>query len=571
MIGDAGNVALKRLTTVPRVPPRPGQAETATHAELATLPDILTEGHVEPTPSGRRLKTAVILLALGGGIALARLHTYDEPVERDLATYAVVANELLNGQRLYSEIWDNRTPAIHLSYALAQLLVGNGQAQFYLLGVAAAVITLLGVYWAASKGGLRPELGLWAAAFWAAVQSTLGVQANQPNTEVFMNACTIWAFALLVARNDQAPGWPRTLAIGGLLALATLYKHIVIVPAVLLAAAHVAWPPDGKPGRRRALGQALVMAALGAAVWGGLFAYFGATQRLQSFYEAVFVFNRYDIAETLGGGFLEPDTYSQSLSLAGLTLPLSVLAAAGLMVSLARQWTRPGVLLFAYAAATFICICLPHRTYPHYYQLWLPVLAVAAAWVLGALLNPVLHPRRFPATAATALLILLCLRVPDYFQLNGGTVSPRGPEACSRMKYGTSIFVNARRAAQDIDRLLLPGETFYQWGFDPEQYFYSGRRPASGVLWAWSALYTPLWKQQAERILTDLKREPPELVVVVLEDMPSPEWHPVVQWFSTHYRPMGNDEAKYPFRFLCLKGGRLEARQRSQQVPTLAD
>jgi hypothetical protein len=45
-----------------------------------------------------------ILIALCILIALARLHTYNEPFERDLMTYAVMAHEMLAGRELYSDL-----------------------------------------------------------------------------------------------------------------------------------------------------------------------------------------------------------------------------------------------------------------------------------------------------------------------------------------------------------------------------------------------------------------------------------------------------------------------------------
>lgn len=45
-------------------------------------------------------------------IALARLHTYDEPFERDILTYAVFAHEMLAGRELYSDLWVHSGPEL---------------------------------------------------------------------------------------------------------------------------------------------------------------------------------------------------------------------------------------------------------------------------------------------------------------------------------------------------------------------------------------------------------------------------------------------------------------------------
>jgi len=102
-----------------------------------------------------------------------RLHTYEEPVERDIGNHAVIGHEILHGRKLYSDLWDSKPPAIFVTYAVADVLVGYGPGSVYLIGVVAAIITLLGVYWAGSAVGRPVEAyggvpgGLWAAAFWA--------------------------------------------------------------------------------------------------------------------------------------------------------------------------------------------------------------------------------------------------------------------------------------------------------------------------------------------------------------------------------------------------------------------
>ena len=101
----------------------------------------------------KRFLPAAALIGLCALIFSLRLHTYDEPLERDLTTYAVIAHQMLNGKSLYSDLWDHKPPAIYVTHALAILLVGQGPGAIYLLNVAAAVATLLGVYVAASAVG----------------------------------------------------------------------------------------------------------------------------------------------------------------------------------------------------------------------------------------------------------------------------------------------------------------------------------------------------------------------------------------------------------------------------------
>src|SRR5881296_1920346 len=88
----------------------------------------------------------LFLLGLSCFIAFARFHTYDEPVEHDITTAAVIANEVRAGRHYYSEVWENKPPAVHIANVIAQDLFGYGRGSIYALNVALSIITLLGVY-----------------------------------------------------------------------------------------------------------------------------------------------------------------------------------------------------------------------------------------------------------------------------------------------------------------------------------------------------------------------------------------------------------------------------------------
>src|SRR3989449_573322 len=205
-------------------------------------------------------RVILTLVALAALIAVARLNTYHEPLERDITGAAVIGHELLAGRALYADMWDHKPPALHATHAAAILMAGYGPSAIYLLNVVAAITSLLGVYAAATVVG-GPVAGLWGAAFWTFVSGDLWLQANQPNAEVFINACVVWAFALLV--RTTGPSVPRMLVVGALFALGSLYKPVIVAPAALLAVTHLAAPPAGHT-RRRALGDVGMIAAGGA-------------------------------------------------------------------------------------------------------------------------------------------------------------------------------------------------------------------------------------------------------------------------------------------------------------------
>lgn len=187
----------------------------------------------------------LFLLGLSCFIVFARFHTYDEPVEHDITTAAVIANEIREGRAYYSDLWEIKPPGWFAGHVIAQTLFGYGPGSLFALNVGLAVITLFGVYLAASSGAGSRIAGLWGAVFWTLTSGDLNLQANQSNTEAFMNPPLIWAFALLLrARSEKGSYILRTLLIAVLLALPTFCKPQSVFYAVLLCIAHVIYPPS---------------------------------------------------------------------------------------------------------------------------------------------------------------------------------------------------------------------------------------------------------------------------------------------------------------------------------------
>src|SRR5438552_13224767 len=108
----------------------------------------------------------IALIALMGLLALARLHTYHEPFERDITIYAVIGHEMWQGRQLYSDLWDIKPPAAMCTFALAEAAAGYGPGAVYLLNVAAGFLILGGIYRAARGFSGSTATGLWGAFLW---------------------------------------------------------------------------------------------------------------------------------------------------------------------------------------------------------------------------------------------------------------------------------------------------------------------------------------------------------------------------------------------------------------------
>jgi hypothetical protein len=538
----------------------------------------MNEPVVPPSRSSSAVVVAVLLF-LSLLIAFLRLHTYNEPLDRDLAAYAVIAHEMLGGRPLYADLWDHKPPAIHVTFALGEWLCGYGPQSIYFLNVAAAILTLLGVYAAGAAHPGQRRAGLWAALFWALLSNNLFLEANQPNTEVFINACLMGAFALLVRARQPTRGIGRAALVGLLLALASLYKQVVLPIALLLGGTHVLFPPGEVRMRRRALLQTAVMLGVIALSWAGVLLCVAVKGHWVDFSDAVFQYNRHyagnTLANTVAG--LVPNLM---LGLIPLLAPLlCLLAGVGCLLGLTlhnsplRLWG----LWTAYAAGTYLAVQLPGKWFPHYYQLWLPILAVAAGWCLTLMQRLVGESttRVRPWVSRFGPSLISALGVLTVGQLTLAEVaSYQWPaEEWSRKKFGPQ-FVEMKQLGEAISEVLLPNETLYVFGSESELYVYSRRRPTVGVLYNFPLLSGPLAEALSQRTLAELRAAPPEIVVICFDRGPPDgqapsdpaqlaEWltkHPIAAWCLEHYEPHPTIQAGKSIVCYVRRGGALAGR-----------
>ena len=495
-----------------------------------------------------RMSLVAALLGLCTLIFFLRLHTYEEPLERDLTTYAVIAHEMLNGKNLYSDLWDHKPPAIHVTYATAELIAGYGRDSIFLMNVVAAFATLFACYLAGSANGRGPASGLVAAALWTLASGDLAIEGNQPNTEIFLNALLATAFAFFARSEKTNLGKGGALLVGLFFAAASLYKQIVVVQAALLAIAYLATSPA--EARKKAIADVCLIVLVGAITWALVFGYFFAQGRGQAFIDAVFIYNRFYpglIRHTLNHA---PVSWTISMGALAVLLSFGILSGVGIVLGLIFGPRRGWILLLAFVIATHIAVRLPGWCFPHYYQLWLPPLAIGAGWAV-ALLRRTL-PLRFSwlsySVAGISVAILITLEVP-YYRLPA--------KAWSVAKYG-DIFVETEQLATRIDKLLPPGATFYEWGNETGLYFTTGRRPPSGIIFAYPLQAGPIAAQLSHRLLGDLQRDKPDLVIAANETLRITPQHPVLRWLEQNYQPFSRTRN---FVLLARKGGELDRRK----------
>jgi hypothetical protein len=214
--------------------------------------------------------------------------------------------------------------------------------------------------------------------------------------------------------------------------------------------------------------------------------------------------------------------------------------------------------------STFLSICPGFYFRPHYFITMLPALAVSAALFITSLsasaaksrYQYILSKLPFMLVAANVLLILA-------FQYNFFGLSPQ--EAC-RNVYGVNPFPEAIRVAEYIKSNTRPGDNIAVIGSEPEIYFYSGRRSATGFIYTYSLVekgnyYSSVMQRQFAREVMGAR--PAYLVFVHGSNswcVPESDVKKALSWSKPfcdkYYRPAGFVEIFYgkPIKYYLEDG-----------------
>ena len=508
--------------------PSSGQTETAAQAPKSKI--------------GFAALPILLLCIFAVALTAERLLVPQMPLSPDSTAYAIIGHELLNGQTLYTDIWDHKPPLIYIAYAAAEMLLGRSAQTIVLLNIFVSLLAMFGLFYAgrAGRGGIAS--GLWAAVLWAIVSGTFELEGRDPNTEVFINACVVWAFALLAKNRAGGFSAKHLIFLGLLFTFGSFFKPVVVAYALFLMGAHVAFPHVGT-SRKKALIDAFVVGAIGAVSWILMFGYFAATNRFEIFYQTIVSYNSHYSNNVLVN--IVAPLRGRSEMFLDFMNPLAVCLVAGLILAFIYN-RRQAALLAAFVASTWIAIALPGRFYAHYFQLWLPVLIVASSWAIGHFTVSEKVQLRFASYAAGMILagILIFNQISPYQSALAKDWTP----------FVNPPLVAGEDTARQINNLLNEDETFLLWGNTPNLYFLSGRKPPTAILFQQHLNESPLAERLRNRVKADLAQRQPELLIAESGKPSAPDW------IAHDYEPAPIFESKNTYTFYMRRGGRL-ARQ----------
>jgi hypothetical protein len=503
--------------------------------------------------------TSRIFLALACVLVILRLPSLVQPMGGDQGLYAYVGERILAGELPYVDAWDQKPPAVHVTYAVLRAIWPHDSVV-----AAADLIAAMTVAWMlVALGGVlvRPVTGQVAALLFLFLSNPafarLGGVAVRAQAETFIAVVVTGAFLLLL--RPGASAW-RLAAAGVLFGLAITFKYNMAVYALAGAVMLALAPrrPETSPAG------ALVSMGLGALIpVAALLVFFASRGALTDLYQATITYN----VEYSG------ETYAGPLDALGylLTFPVQharvdalwlVGGAGSAVLTAAAPWGRDRLIAPVWVGAACVAIAInSSRGLPQYFVQAGPALALAAAWA-GTLLW---SRRSLVNLAALALVGYGVWRVNNFQKLVENTRHDARyvMGAMSRedhlARYGEP---NVRKySAIAVERLAdylrahtAQADPVLVFGFSPGAYVKADRVSASRFFWSRPVIAgfnEGVEGYGASGLLADLERRPPALIALQqvdwLNDVDNSAQyftsHPLLGvWLRTRYTPADGPE-----------------------------
>lgn len=458
-----------------------------------------------------------LVLVLAGAAAI-RIRLLAMPLERDEGEYAYFGQLLLSGIPPYKLAYSMKLPGVYVVNALILGVFGQTPSaiRFGLLLANGATIVLVALLGRRLWG---PLAGVAAGAVFALLSmsgSVLGLAAHATH---FVTLFAVAGLLALLVAQERGRGWWFFWS-GVLLGFATLAKQPGVV-FTAFAMLWVLWRPARDAGatlKARAARCAVLAAGAAAplivtAVWLGLAGVFDK-----------FWFWTVRYAQAYGS----QATLAEGQALLGLavesfmsTAPaVWILAAASLAALLIFRTRAPETIFVAgLAVFSFLGVCPGFFFRSHYFIVLLPAVALMVGAGLRLATDALGRMARQRWLRAVAV-ILVGVAIAQALWADRGLFFQFSPERAARALYGANPFPEAEVLGRWIEEHSKPDDQVVVLGSEPEIYFYSRRRAATGYIYMYALMEDhPYALRMQQDLIREVETNRPTFLVFVTEPM----------------------------------------------------
>lgn len=464
---------------------------------------------VEIQDKGLRIAWFILGLLLISIVVAIRIRLLGLPLERDEGEYAYAGQLMLNGIPPYQLAYSMKFPGTDAVYALIMSIFGQTTAGIH-LGLLVVNIATVAIIFILGRRLIDSITGIAAAASYAvfsASPSVLGLAAHA--THFVMLAVLSGALLLL----HPAPSKKVLFVTGLLFGVAVLMKQpaIFFIP---FGAAYLFYRDyRDQLGWKSILlrsssflgGSALPLAITCLLLWrAGVFARFWFwTVSYARDYGSVF-----SLSEGIQRFFNAAKPIAQS------ALALWILATLGLIVSFASTGARRrAIFLCSLLTPSVLALCSGFYFRPHYFILILPGISLLVGAVMAW---AVMFCARFSRLFHFVPLLLFGLASSLPLVSNRAIFFAPDSVKAARLIYGGNPFPEAVKIAEYLREHTSDDDRIAILGSEPEIYFYSHRRSASGYIYTYELMEPQRYARQMQsEMIREIEAARPEYLVFV--------------------------------------------------------
>ena len=456
---------------------------------------------------------AVVIIIILSASAI-RIHLLEVPFERDEGEYAYAGQLILQGVPPYAEVYNMKMPGIYAAYALIMAVFGQTHWAIHLglLIVNAATALLLFLL---GRKLFNAFTGVTAAAAFALLSLGQQVQGIFANAEHFVILSALGGILLLVRAIDSNK-LPTLLAGALLLGLGFMMKQHGIA-FIAFGGLYLFFREIGRrPLKWGALAIKCMIFLAGVTLPFALTCFF---LKLFGVFDK-FWFWTFDYASKYVSSIpfdvgME-NLKEQLVVIAGSSAAIWIMAVLGLTSLLWNKRARDNFLFSAlFFVFSFLAIFPGFYFRPHYFILFLPGVAFLAGIGAGSIYDLFSRNKVFPAVRMIPVLLVVSVLFHGAWQQREFLFFME-PDKASRMTYGLNPFPESLEIARFLKANSNEDDRIAIIGSEPQIYFYSNRRSATGHIYTYALMETHSYALTMQKeMIREIENANPKYLIFV--------------------------------------------------------
>ncbi|MCS7092571.1 MAG: hypothetical protein NZM26_04435, partial [Patescibacteria group bacterium] len=427
-----------------------------------------------------------------------RINSIGAPLERDQGAYGYVAQQIVNGQVLYKDVFDHKPPVIYYFYILANWISKNPYNTIP-LGIIFATLSFLSMVLTGliSKKLFDKESMFIAMFLFNAFFVHPILTPFYANTEIpMLTGLTICLFIYVYFKNSKHI-FAKWFIYGFFVSFTLLSKQIALSPLVILT---LIWFYQEFRANKTVLSPILYFTIGNLASSALILLPVIIQDKGASFYETL-IFNLHYLKN-----FPTQNAVLISISLFINWFATTSLIAWGMFAKHKQNKTLWALLLF-----TLAWLYLINAPYGHYFIIIIPIISLITTGLILEVVKKIEEIDKFGKLFANVFVVfsilLTCLPGISFLYLNA-------TNDINYFHYRNKIFSQSPIVAKEIEKITSKEDYVFVTGMQPEINYYSRRKSPSRFFYDFPyVLEHPLRLDYEIQTIKALEKNKPKIIV----------------------------------------------------------